>query len=307
MADNLGFVLSQVAHIERQVFKRKYPTVRYPSLVPVDTGAWSWAPTITHFSTDFTGKAQPVAARGDDFPVVKREHFKHDVTIEMDGIGYEFSMEEIEQARRLSIPLESENAMACRFLAERRIDEYAMEGNAKYGWDSLLKSTKVTATTAPANGASSSTKWEAKTAIQILNEINDLLLSVYTSTNTVEMANTLLLPPNIWATLAGKFIDGTATSLLNAVRENNVFTMKTGMPLMIEECRGLENAAAGNEGRALAYYRDRSVLRLHLPMPFRFMRTEYHLMKYMTPGIFRCGGLEIRLPGAMRYLDGITT
>lgn len=304
--DNLGFVLSQVAHIERKVYKHRYPSIRYPQLVPVDTSAWPWAPTITHFSTNFTGKARPVAARGDDFPIVKRQHFKHDVSVEMDGIAFEYSMEEVEQARMLNIPLQSEYAMECRFLAERRIDEYVVDGFDDYGWDSLFKSSKVPKETAAANGALSSTKWKDKSPENIIADVNNLLENLYISSNTVETADTLLVPPNIWANLSSKFISGTAVSVIEAIRANNLYTARTGQPLLIREARGLENAAAGNTGRAIAYYRDPMVLRLHLPMPFRFLPTEKYVMKYMTPGIFRCGGLEIRLPNAMRYLDGIT-
>ena len=72
---------------------------------------------------------------------------------------------------------------------------------------------------------------------------------------------------------------------------------------MIQVLRGLETAAAGNKGRAIAYRRDPEVLRFHLPMPLRFMEPQQHLITYIVPGIMRIGGLEIRLPKAIRYLD----
>ena len=57
----------------------------------------------------------------------------------------------------------------------------------------------------------------------------------------------------------------------------------------------------------IAYRRDPEVLRFHLPMDHRFgepMRPAPYY--YVVPGMFRTGGLEVRLPGAMRYMDGIS-
>jgi len=48
------------------------------------------------------------------------------------------------------------------------------------------------------------------------------------------------------------------------------------------------------------------VLKMHIPMPFRFLPAwQTGPMKFDVPGIFRVGGVDIRRPKAVRYLDGI--
>jgi hypothetical protein len=48
------------------------------------------------------------------------------------------------------------------------------------------------------------------------------------------------------------------------------------------------------------------VLKMHIPMPHRFLPVwQTGPMFYEVPGIFRLGGLEIRRPKAVRYVDGI--
>jgi hypothetical protein len=48
------------------------------------------------------------------------------------------------------------------------------------------------------------------------------------------------------------------------------------------------------------------VLKIHIPMPHRFLPVwQTGPMKYDVPGIFRLGGLEIRRPKAVRYVDGV--
>ena len=48
-------------------------------------------------------------------------------------------------------------------------------------------------------------------------------------------------------------------------------------------------------------------VKLHLPVPLRFLEPmRSGPMIYEVPGYFKTGGVEIRLPGAVRYRDGVT-
>ena len=312
MANHLGFMVSQAAHIERTVYMTQYPDIQYSELVPVDRSAHPWARTITHYSTDITGEALPIAGRTTSIPLADVTRAKHDVTVEMAAIGYDYSLEEIRQAMMIGVPLTADKAMAARRAAEEYIDKKVLEGDADKGWDSLINSRNTLVdrfdVAEGASGANAAEKrlWSNKDAKEIIKDINDALNAIYADTSTVEMADTIGLPPNIWSDLVSKFIDGTAMSVANAIEKNNVYTKKTGRRLMIREIRGLEKAGNGNTGRMLVYRRDPSVLKLHMPMPFRFLPVQKVLLTYIVPGIFRLGGLEIRRPKAIRYYDGIT-
>ena len=65
----LSFLLSQVSHIEREVYEIQYPDIQYPNLIPVDTSANEWARTVTYFSTDKVGEADWVTL---DFQALSR-------------------------------------------------------------------------------------------------------------------------------------------------------------------------------------------------------------------------------------------
>jgi hypothetical protein len=57
----------------------------------------------------------------------------------------------------------------------------------------------------------------------------------------------------------------------------------------------------------VVYRKDQDVLRFHLPMPRRVLQPrQKSLMGYEQGAIARTGGIEIRLPGAMAYIDEIT-
>ena len=320
--DHLGFLLSQVAHIERQAYQVRYPDIQYQNLVPVDTSANQWARSITHFSTDRVGRAEPITGRASDIPLVDITRQKFDVPVHMAGIGYDYDIEELGQAMMVpNTNLTADKAMACRRAVEEYIDEKVLYGDPNYGWDGLINSGSLTGLTSadaasvgagtdgPGSAADQARYWRNKTALQIIKDINDALQGVYVDSRTVAMADTIALPENVWSDLTSKVIDDTAITVTQFIKQNNVYTMKTGRELKIVEVRGLRNPGRATTGtayaRMIAYKRSPDVLRLHYPQPFRFLRPQQRLLAYIVPGHFRLGGLEIRLPRYMRYLDKI--
>lgn len=307
MNQHLSFLISQSAHIQAEVYRKQYPDIQYPKIVPVDTSAPEWVRTITHYSMDRVGKSKRITPNSTDIPMAEVSHAKHDVGVEMEGIGYGYNEEELAHAQYVRMNIQADKADAARRAAEEALDNYVINGDAASGWDSFIKSSAVTAVDSPADGAGNSTYWKNKSALQIIRDVNDLLLGVYTKSKTVEMADTICVPPHVWSDLVSVVIPNTAMTVLEFIEQKNVYTRRTRMPLGIIELRGLESAAAGNKGRLIAYRRDMSVLRLHLPKPFRFEPAmKVGPWSYYVPGSFRTGGLEVRRPSTFRYLDAIT-
>ena len=91
------------------------------------------------------------------------------------------------------------------------------------------------------------------------------------------------------------------------MRRNNIYTAETGLPLDIAPLREARNASQDGGGRLVAYRKDPEVVRFHLPMPRRVLAPrQKSIMGFETGIIARTGGTEIRLPGAVAYLDEIT-
>lgn len=303
----LGFLIQQASYIEPQVYRIRYPDIQYPQLIPVDTSAPEWAKSVTYYSLDSIGKAEFFHAAANDIPLADILREKHETGVEMAGIGYRYNLEELGQA--MMIPgtnLPVEKAAAAKRSYELFVDDVAMNGRADKNWSGLLNYPGITSALVEANGEGDVTYWDAKDADQILADINALLTGVYVASNTVEMADTLLLPVAAFTSLATRRIPDTTMTIMQFLRNENVYTAQTGQPLLIRAVRGLESAGSGGTGRMVAYRRDPQVLKLHIPMPHRFLPVwQRGPITYDVPGIFRLGGLEIRLPGAVRYADGI--
>jgi hypothetical protein len=305
----LGFLVSQLSYIESQVVQVRYPDIQYSQLIPVDTSAPEWSKSITYYSGDRTGKANWFHHMAKDIHVADVDRSKNEVGVEMADIGYRYSIEEISQAIQLGMNLPVEKAAAAVRASEEFIDTVALQGNTEKGFSGLISYPGITIVHA-AHGAAAGghTTWDTKTADELIKDVNDLITGQYTATKTVEIADTLLLPVGGLTILATKRLDNTDVSVLDYLKTKNVYTLMTGQPLTIRAVRGLETAGTNGSGRAVAYRRDPQVLKMHMPMPHRFLQPwQTAPLVWDVPGIFRLAGLEIRRPGAVRYLDGILT
>lgn len=302
-----AFLVSQKTHIEAQAIDIVYPDIQYPMLIPVDTSAPEWAKSITFFSNDKLGRASWFHHMAKDIPRadVVREMFQK--TIEMAAIGYGYTLQELgEQQLIPNLNLPNDRAAAARRAYEEFMEDIAFNGDENKGWTGLINDAGVTTSFVEFDGTGNSTAWSDKTADQVLRDINDVLSGVWIDSKTVEMADTLLLPLGAMTALATRRIPETTMTIMEFIKQNNAYTMNSGAPLMIRAVRGLETAGEGDTGRMIAYRRDPQVLKLHLPMPHRFLPVwQDGPLQFEVPGIFRTGGVEIRRPGAVRYVDGV--
>lgn len=300
MQSNFGFVTSQTAHVETGVYRARYPQIRYPGLIPVDYSAPEWIKTVDYYSMDSVGEAQWIADRANDIPVVGLQTAKSSSSVYMAGIGYDYGLEEVNQAQMLGMNLPGEKAAAARLVYERKVDSIAFTGDAEKGWKGLFNATGPTAADVTTGS------WAADVNEDlILADVNEVLSAVYTSTSEIAMADTVIFPSTVLQFLASNRLGDTGMTLLDFLKKANVYTAETGQPLTIRGMRGLDTAGVGTSRRMVAYRNSPEVLKLHIPMRHRFLPVQVAGLTYKIPGIFRIGGLDIRLPKEVRYGDGL--
>lgn len=300
----LGFLIAQTTYIEPQVVRLQYPELNYRDLIPIDTSANEWAKSITFFSVDMVGNADWFNHLAADVPFADITRGKHEAGIEMGAIGYRYTLEELGQAMMLpNTNLSVERAASARRAYEEFVHSALLYGDSRKNWLGLTNSTQP----AVINSTHTWAYDVANTGIPtILQDVNNLLTNIWQSTLTVEMADTLLLPLAAMTLLATTQLPNTTMTLLQFIQANNLYTLQTGRPLTIRAIRGLDTAGVSGVARAIAYRRDPEVLKAHIPMTHRFLPVwQRGPMVFDVPGVFRLAGLEIRRPGALRFLDGI--
>ena len=297
----LGFVTSQTSYIERQVNEVVYPDIQYPGLIPVDTSAPEWIKSVTYYSSDKIGKADWINGNSDDIPLASTERSKFETSVHMAGICYGYGLEEISQAQMMGIALTADDANAARRAYEEMVDRVALAGDASKGFSGLFSFPGVTA------GSAVTGNWSTASADQILADVNTSLTVQAAGTMFTAFSDTLLLPYSKFLLLATRKVnDQGLESILTYLQKNNVYTATTGRPLLLKGLNGLDTAGAGNTARMISYRRDPSVLKMHIPMPHRFLPVyQAGPIRWEVPGIFRLGGVDIRRPAEVRYTDGI--
>jgi len=288
----LGFVTHQRTHIETEVLKKPYPAIRYAEMIPVDTSANPFALSVTHFAQDSVGKAKFMNGKGDDVPLVNIKGSKFEQTVNMAGVGYSFSLEEIGAAQQLGTNLSADGAEAARMAYEQFVDEVAFVGDAALGIEGLYNMTGITSSAAGATFA-------ASTPDAILAIINTALTGIFTSTQGIELADTIVLPLAEFSRIATvRLADGSDTTILDFIRRANIYTVQTGQPLNIFADRRLTT-------KMVVYRRDPQVLKMHMPMPLRFIAPQAVNLEVKVLGMFRFAPVNIRRPGAVRYVTGV--
>lgn len=290
-AANLGFVVKQTSHVEAKVIEMEYPEIRYAQDIPVDTSANPFAKSVTFYSMDKVGRAKVVNGHGDDVPMANAQIDQHETEVTMAAIGYGFSLEEVGQALMLGMNLDSMGAEAANYAYEKFIDDVAYTGfngtsGGLYNYAGIV--------TAAAGGL-----WIGRTPQQILEDFNSLITGPFSTTNGVEIPNTVRLPLSVLGDIATRQISPESTmTILEFVQLKNVYTAQTGQPLDIRGDYRLTD-------KAVAYHKSERVMKMHIPMALRFLPVQPINLEYKVPGMFRTGGLDIRRPAAVRYMMGV--
>ena len=287
----LGFVVSQRSYIETEVMRKPYPMIQYPRMMNVDTSANPYAQSVTFFTQDSVGRAKFINGKGDDIPRVDITTGKFEQTVNMAGIMYSYSFEEIGAAAMMGMSLPLEGANAARMAYELLVNSTALIGNTAMGIEGLFNTTGITS-------VASGDTFAASTPDAILTFINTLLTGIQTASLGTQFADTIVLPIAQFGDIASRRVPDTNMTVLQQIRSNNVYTSQTGQPLTILSDYNLTNTM-------VAYRNDPSVVKLHMPMPLQFMPPQEAGLEVRTYGMFRFSPISIRTPAAVRYGTGI--
>lgn len=302
----LGFITPQLLRINTEVEMQVYPAYDYSRLMYVNTDGDMWDIGSVFYSGDVAGAAEFLSGQGFDMPFADISTEQHLQMNHLAGIGYTWSLQELNRAAKLGRNLGNEKAMAARKVAEAFVHNIAMLGNAAKGMSGLVNDANVPTTDVPADGTGAATTFASKTPDQINRDVNAALNAPTNATKETMMADTLLLPTSRLQYMASTRIgDGTDT-ILKFVKENNSYTLETGQPLTIMGRRELETAGDGGSARMVAYENSRDVVQMHLPGPHEFLPPfQKAVMTWEVGGILNVGGVEFRRPKGAVYRDGI--
>jgi hypothetical protein len=309
----LNFVTQQALTINPTVYAQKFPDLPWNELAFVDSSAPEWTPGIVTFTSAQVGAARWYSGGAKDIAKADVTMDRVQANVHMASIGYSYDLEEVGQAQLLDMSLSASKAVAARRAYNEFMWNVVQVGDTAKGLTGLINQSGVTSGLAPADGTGSVTTWfdangnATKTPTQLLRDFNNALIGVFTGTNTVEMADTVLLPFTTLSYMAATPMSATnSETILSFIERTNLYRQRTGQNLDIRGVLGLDTAGAGSTRRMVVYANREDVVKTLLPMPHRFMPVfQDGPIHFEVPGLFRTGGVDVLRPSAFRYLDGI--
>lgn len=305
----ISFLTPQLMRIETEVYSRKYPNFELTGLIEVNEDGDMWDVGTVFYSRDMVGRAEFLSGKGFDMPYAGQINEQNTRGFHLAGIGYEWTVQEMQRAAKLGRSLSSEKANDATMVAKVFKRSVAMTGRtpgasaSEKGWTGLINDPNVPAANVAADGTGSSTTWATKTPDQISRDIWAAVNAVESQTAETHTATTVGLP-----TAKLRYIEQTRMTdgsgrIIDFIRGDNA---AGGRTINFVNIRELAGAGASGSDRMIAWDNDRTVAQFHLPGDHTFLQPRQASdMTYSVGGIMNVGGTEIRLPKALTYRDGI--
>ena len=286
-----------------------YEQMEAPNLsrlyIPTQPSVPDWAVEYTFRMYKHYGEAKIIGAAADDLPRADVEGAESTKNIKLMGAAYGWDFREIRAAAKTGRRLDAMKAMAARFSIEQLIDRILAKGLSSHGLDGLLNLSSVSTVT-PSTKTGGGTSWSSATAKP--DEIaGDMFAMAAAVVNGLQQAGspafynlTILVPVDKHSILAQRRMgDGSNQTILQFVLQNSPYIKA------IEPWYHCSGAGAGSTDRAVIYPRTPMVVAGLVPMEVQSMPPLQRNLEFVVNMVASCGGVVVRYPVAMRYMDGI--
>jgi hypothetical protein len=278
--------------VKRNIYLYKYPTLKARQLIPVANDTPAGAEEIASQIWNQVGQAKVIANYAQDLPRVDANLGEDRNPVRTLGDAYAYTVLDLARAAMSGQPLRETKARAAVRGMEQSIEDIAATGDADSGLPGLLNNANVAIDAA--TGA-----WSGLTAVQILADLARLTTNMVNATNEAEEPDTLVIP-----TTLNTLISQTPYSTLNGQSILAVFLANNPYIKSVVSWVKMNTAGAGGVKRIMAYRRDPDVLSLEMPLEFTQLPPEPRNLEFIINCWARCGGVTVRFPGAIRFMDG---
>ena len=222
-----------------------------------------------------------------------------------------YTVTELLSAQQLGRPIDAQMLAGLNLKHQMDIDQMVYVGDTTVSATGLVNHSLVTNTNTVANGAAGTPQWSTKTPDEITADFNELLTSVWAASGYKAPPKNVLIAPNPFGYISTtKVSEAGNISILQYVKENNVFTAQRDIELEIYPVKWLDKANINGPGGSAATY-DRMVAYtryepyVRYPMvPLQPMQVQYHGVWASVPYYGRLGRVEAVYSETLGYRDG---
>ena len=298
--DDALFIAQELNYIRARALEVEHSPLNSFRVFPQETDVPPGAETALTMVYDTVGMAKIVADYGDDLPRAEAvaTTIPSKVFTVADSYGYNYV--ELEHARLANVNLEARKALAARRGVDLKLNNIAWFGDAEHGITGFLGNANITNVTIPADGTGSSKKFEDKDADKIIRDMNSIINAIPNATNGVEMADTVLIAPEVYDLIASmpksQYSDRTVLEFLQGAHPEVQRWMKIGE---------LTGAGTGATDMIVAGVFRPEYIRQENPVRFDQLPVQYRNLEYVVPCVSRTLGVTVNVPVCFASAYGV--
>lgn len=283
----------QLEDLDAKLYETKFPAARAASLIPMKTDIDPGAETHTYQYGDLAGAPRlisPVSAN--DLPEATVTGGSETINLHSWGMSYSYSVQELRRGAMAGGPsIDARKASGARKIMDLHFESHMCSGNSTLGLKGFANNASVSLVT-PVTGT-----WSGATALQMIADISKLLRAIKVDSKGAHEANLCALPVSLMALLRDTLIASTGITALEHLKSNHP-------GVRWEEWTLLETAGASSVARIVAAEVAPDNYEGVAPVIFESFAPQLHGMRFVVPLHQRLGGVMVRYPLALRYMDG---
>ena len=294
----IAFYISQLAVLDPKIYDVKYRNIIFPEVVPVDTSMPEWIDNVNYISYDAVTMGKFIAANGKDLPQSDIDANISSVPVGYAGNSYGYTLEELRKSQQMRLPLDVTKARVAYRGAQEHMQRVAWFGDSARGMTGMFNNPNIPLDNSTVN-------WATATGQEMVNDMNSLLIKVWSTSANVHVPDTLLLPSDKYAIASSKRMDtGTDTTVMEFFKRNNLFRDITGQEIEVRPILELQTAnTAGTGPRMMAYEKTPDNLVMYNPIPWRPLAPQPNGLRIEVSAEYKISGVEFRYPGSAAYRD----
>lgn len=313
IASGQAFLTSELEKRDMMV-RTPLTSFTYTRDLPIRVGG-GWAEFVSAMQVGYgitggSGESIGTAGAANGIPMVQADFSKGLFKAHMIAAGTRVQWIDMQRGNMTGRNLDSLLRDGLRMTYDKHMDENAYVGFAAYGTTGLLNNPDALVTDAAATGSSSGTTFKSKTPDQILQDINDAILTAWGQAewDLDAVPNHILMPYEQYNYLATTRVSELAEkTILTFLLENNV-AKQNGSDLFIGATAWCKGAAAdGSDDRMVVYCNKERYIAMDELVPLtRAMtspNTQYFC--YDTAYAGNVSEVEVFYDQTIVYVDGI--
>ena len=298
--DSIAFMQSQLATVEAKIYETVYADIIFDKLIPIDNSVQPGSTSYVYYSVDAKGMGKFMSPQANDVPQVEIDMKQHSIAVEFAALGYSYTSRELRTSAKAGIALDTQKGKSTFRIYQEHLQRCVMFGDDKYQVKGLFNHDNVTTITATVD-------WATATFDEILAELNTILTTVTQVSKQKFTPNTVCLPYNQFKQLGRLAGTSGQMNLFEYLKDRNIITTTTGVPLDIIGVSQLDDQGAAKKGRTVVYEKNKDYASFAVALPYTINPpTDLSSVNIIVETEYECApGVGVKQPLSIVYYDHI--